>query len=220
MIDIRLQHPFTFVLSGPTGCGKTNFLTNLLINGDSLFNIKIDRLIYCYGVPLPETFNKLKNKYPHLELIHGLNPDLEFNPQLNNILILDDLMVDCVKSDVVLKYFTRGSHHESLSVILLTQNLFHQGTHSRTINRNSHYVAFFKNPRDQSSIEYLARQMYPKKSNILIEAYHDATSRPYGYIFIDLKQETNDDYRIRTNILPSDPTPAVIYIPRNASSKI
>jgi hypothetical protein len=36
------------------------------------------------------------------------------------------------------------------------------------------------------------------------EAYKDATSRPYGYLFLDYKQTTPDEFRYRTNILPSE----------------
>ena len=64
----------------------------------------------------------------------------------------------------------------------------------------SHYLVLFKNPRDQTQINYLSRQMYPKNNKFMDEAYLDATSIPYGYFFIDLKQSTPDDYRIQTNI--------------------
>ena len=46
--------------------------------------------------------------------------------------------------------------------------------------------------------------MYPGKSQFLIEAYQDATKNPHGYLFIDLKPNTNELLRIRTGILPQD----------------
>ena len=48
----------------------------------------------------------------------------------------------------------------------------------------------FKNPRDASQITYLAKQMYPGHARFLQEVFGDATSEAYGYLFIDLKQET------------------------------
>ena len=36
----------------------------------------------------------------------------------------------------------------------------------------------------------------------MIEAFKNATSAPYGYLLIDLKQETDDKLRLRTGISP------------------
>ena len=57
---------------------------------------------------------------------------------------------------------------------------------------NSHYRVLFKDARDASQVANLARQMYPGKSTFMIEAFKYATSAPYGYLLIDLKQETDD----------------------------
>jgi len=58
---------------------------------------------------------------------------------------------------------------------------------------------------------FLARQVYPENSISLYNAYLNATERPYGYIGLDLSQDTNDHLRLRTNIFPSDPNPPIIY---------
>ena len=79
--------------------------------------------------------------------------------------------------------------------------MFHQGKGHRTMSLNSHYMVLFKNPRDASQINFLARQMYPHNAQYLQEVYKDATTPPFGYLFIDLKQETQENLRLRTNIL-------------------
>lgn len=88
-------------------------------------------------------------------------------------------------------------------VILITQNLFPKGKASRSISLNAHYIFLFKNPRDVTQVKYLASQMFPGKTHLLIEAFKDATTRPFGYLLIDCKQKTSDNCRLRTNILPS-----------------
>ena len=89
------------------------------------------------------------------------------------------------------KLFTKGSHHKNISVMLLTQNIFHQSKNSRTINLNTHYMVIFKNVRDSSQITTnLGKQMYPGSVNYLRANYEDATSKPYGYLLIDLKPDT------------------------------
>ena len=50
----------------------------------------------------------------------------------------------------------------------------------------------------------IAHQMYPAKSEFKTEAFRNATSAPYGYLLIDLKQEIEDKNRLRTGIFPGD----------------
>ena len=208
------QHPFTCVIAGGTGSGKTRFLENALIHAKQTISAPIHRLVYCYGVYLEDTFNLLRKYYPNIELIRGLSANLEFDPSINNFLIIDDLMVEAVKSNLVSDYFTKGSHHQNLSVIYMTQNIFLQGPFGKTINNNSNYTIYFKNPRDKQQILYLGRQMFPGRgnSNTLKEAYDDAVARPYGYIFLDFKPSVSDKLRIKTNVLPTDPQPQISYV--------
>ena len=103
----------------------------------------------------------------------------------------------------IASFFTKGSHHRNISVILITQNLFHQNSHFRTIKRNSQYLILFKNPRDTQQIEILDRQL--SKRNRLKEAYIHATSRHHGYLMLDLRQITPEKYSLRTWVLRDHP---------------
>ena len=107
--------------------------------------------------------------------------------------------------------FTKGSHHNNISVIHIVQNLFGKNKHQRTLSLNSHYLVVFKNPRDMSQISFLARQMYPSNKKYVQDAYKDATETPHGYLLIDLKQSTPDNLRLRTGIFPSDPK-QILYL--------
>ena len=64
----------------------------------------------------------------------------------------------------------------------------------------------------------MSSQMYVKNSKFLVEAYSDETSENYGYLVIDMRQDTDDKYRhrVRTKIFPSDR--CVIYVPKNYKS--
>jgi hypothetical protein len=130
----------------------------------------------------------------------------------NSLVIIDDLMSECSKDQRVSDLFTRGSHHRGISVMYLTQNLFPPGKQSRTISLNSHYMIIFKNPRDSLGIATLARQMYPKNVNYLLESFDDATCKPFGYILLDLHPTTAENLRLRTNILPNERQ--IVYIKR------
>ena len=100
--------------------------------------------------------------------------------------------------------FTRDSHHRNLRVIYIVQNLLHQGKGNRSMNLNSHYLVLFKNPQDKLQILTLARQMYPGQTDFFLNQYEEAVKRPFGYLLIDLKTTTQDNCRLRTNVLPSE----------------
>ena len=112
-------------------------------------------------------------------------------------------MMDHLESEVA-DLFTKGSH-KNISVIAVTQNVFHQSRFQRTISLNTHYMVLFKTPRDASQIQHLAIQMYPKDPEYLVQVYERAmTLGLYSYLFIDLKQETPVNMRLRANILENE----------------
>jgi hypothetical protein len=57
-----------------------------------------------------------------------------------------------------------------------------------------------KNKRDGASISYLARQMSPYNTKYITQAYQKATEKPYSHFLCDLRQETNDLLKLRSNI--------------------
>jgi len=77
---------------------------------------------------------------------------------------------------------------------------------------NAHYIVIFKNPRDALQVATLARQMYPGQSKFLVEAFKNASEKPFGYLLLDLKPDTDEKYRVRTNIFPDETQ--YVYIPK------
>lgn len=200
-----LQHPFTCLLAGPSGSGKTTFVRHLLEEKNNLIIPAPQRVVWAYGAWQDgyKTMNHLVDEW-----VEGIPRMEDFDPQKNNLLILDDLMLEA--DERVTEFFTKGSHHRNTSIIHLTQNLFHKGKEHRTISLNAHYMVLFKNPRDAKQVTNLGKQMYPGNVKFLQEAFDDATKEPYGYLLIDLKQSTPDQYRVRTNIFGT----TFVYVPR------
>jgi hypothetical protein len=122
-------------------------------------------------------------------------------------------MSEASDSKTLVRLFTKGSHHQNLTVIYLVQNLFDQGKSSRTVSLNSHYIIIFRNKRDATQFRRLAQQLLPGNSNWLMEAFDDATSCPYGYLLIDNHPRTLDCHRFRTRIFNGEET--VLYLDRN-----
>jgi len=169
-MTLPLRHPFTALVAGPTGCGKTNFVFKLIENAWLMIDPPPRRIIYCYG-----EHQQLFRKYPGVTFHQGLPNMDDFDGCEPVLLVVDDLMNET--HDL----FTKGSHHRNISIVFLVQNLFHKNKHIRTISLNAHYMVVFKNPRDASQFASLARQMYPTKSAFAVEAYKDATREPYSY---------------------------------------
>jgi len=205
-MDVRLKHPFTCTIAGPTGSGKTQFVFRMIKNVNELINPPPEKILYCYG-----EFQPIFTELPDVEFHEGLPEIGRFDGRRRVLLIIDDLMNEADQN--VCNLFTKLSHHRNVSVVFITQNLFHKNRHVRTMNLNTHYLIIFKNPRDANQVATLARQMYPGRSKFVLEAFEDATKKPYGYLLVDLKPETDEKYRIRTNVFPDDDT-QYVYVPK------
>ena len=113
-------------------------------------------------------------------------------------------MVQSSKDKHIADLFTKGSHHRNLFIIYIVQNIFHQGKEMRNISLNAHNIVLFKSPRDKQQVSMLARQVNSGKVQEFMRSYEDATSRPHGYLMLDLKPTTDDQDRLKTNILPGE----------------
>jgi len=193
-MTLCLRHPFTALVAGLTGCGKTRFVFKLIENAQVMIDPEPSKIVYCYG-----EYQHLFDKYQSRVTFNRGLPNLEDFDGSEPVLLI---MNETDKS--VANLFTKGSHHRNVSVAFLVQNLFHKNKHIRTISLNAHYMVLFKNPRDASQFASLARQMYPNKSAFAVEPYKDATRVPYSYLFVDLRPEQDEDLRLRTNIFPGE----------------
>lgn len=194
---MQFLHPFTGIISGPTGCGKSKWCIELITNVTTMISPPISNIVYSYS-EWQDDFATLKS----VKFVEGIVP-MSYCKD-NTLLIIDDQMNDVGKH--IADIFTKGSHHRNISVIFIVQNLFHQNKYMRTITLNAHYIVLFKSPRDKSSVNVLASQMYPGNVLFFKQVYADATKNPYSYLLIDLKQNTPDCLRLRTDIFPGDQT--------------
>ena len=136
----------------------------------------------------------------NVEYVEGIPGELDMYLRKNkrNLIILDDLMDEASKSLKITHLFTRG-RHDNLSMIYLTQRLFHKN--QRALSVNSNYMVIFKNSQDNSQYATIARQIRLGKVNFFMWAYKDATSSLNIYLMLDLKPDTVEGFRVRSNIL-------------------
>lgn len=214
-------HPSSLILAGPSGCGKTSFLIRALTQ--DLFQPTPTRIVWVYGED-QAAHRELRNSpltrhLPEIEYTRNLTDYAElmesFNPSDTNLLVLDDQMNEGKNNaNAFGNLFTKGSHHRSITIIYMMQNLFEKGGSNRTINLNSHYLVMFKNPRDARQSHVLGCQMYPKNPRFLSQVFDDATySKPHTYLLLDYRQETDSKLRVWTNVLGEGNTPPITYQP-------
>ena len=118
---LRVQNPYSFVLAGASGSGKTRWILKFIDNVDEIIEPKVTEILYFYEQWQPD-FEKYIGR---VKFSQGLpSPDLLDGNKDSKLVILDDLMFENPKT--ISKIFTIYSHHRNYTVIETVQNLFHK----------------------------------------------------------------------------------------------
>jgi len=67
MALLPFKHQFTAIVSGPTGCGKTSFVLNVIDNVDTLIQPTPDKIIYYFA-----EYQPMFDKYSHVDFRQGV----------------------------------------------------------------------------------------------------------------------------------------------------
>ena len=199
------RNPATCLVAGPTGCGKTFLLLNILKEME-IFEQTPVKIIWCYNV-YQEKFKEYKDVIQFHEGIYDIR-SLD-NIHGHKIIVLDDLMHKLNLE--IAEAFTVYSHHLNISVFFITQNIFHQSKHMRSVSLNTQYLLLFGQRRDMSQINVLATQMFPLQRKEFLKVYKEVTSIPHGYLMCELHPKNTYRVLLRTNILPYEIE--TVYIP-------
>jgi len=212
ILDARIITPSGIICVGAPMSGKTTLILDLLQNKHRLFTNDFDYIYWFYG-QRNKTIEWLEAN-PDLNIIpiQGLpnNIDEYIFPDKHGCHIYDDLMNEASSNKDILDLASRKCHHNSVTWILLMQNLFHHGKERVTLLRCAHYFILFKNPLDNTMAYNLANRIMPKNQKCFIDIYNEATSKPHSYLFIDGAQHTPEKARFRSNITDIVQT---VYIP-------
>ena len=68
-----------------------------------------------------------------MRYVEGLRSEEEILEYKPHIVIIDDLMSELGSDKNLTNLFTKGSHHNDISIIFISQNIFHQRSQMRTI---------------------------------------------------------------------------------------
>ena len=106
-MDSRLAHPFTCIVSGSTGSGKSVFTLKLIEHAQEIISPPPESILCCYG-----EYQKIFDNYPGVEFHDGLPDVSSFDGKKRMILVMDDLMTST--DDRVVDIFTKISHHRNI----------------------------------------------------------------------------------------------------------
>ena len=215
--DIRVKTPFSLILSGASGSGKTTFLERFIKNFSKITDgseITFPKLLWFSGTNQPELFKRIESSFPGtVRFFDSIDSEIYSKIESegrNSTIVLDDLMHEMSGLSDIGKLFTKGRSHLNCNVILLWQNFFPKGPEMRNLSINAQHIVIFKNPRDKSQICYFAQQVAPGKVQNFLDVFEDCTKRSYGYLHCDFSQNTPEEKRYKTNILP-DEQPVIVY---------
>ena len=110
-MDSRLAHPFTCIVSGPTGSGKSVFT---LKHAQEIITPPSERIQFCYG-----EYQEIFDNYPGVEFHDGLPEVSSFDGKKRTLLVINDLMTST--DDRVVDIFTKINHNIILSVVSFTK---------------------------------------------------------------------------------------------------
>ena len=218
-MDVRFRHGATHLLVGPSGSGKTHHVADIIAKKDDLIiggeNIK--NIVFFYA-RWQDIYTQLDRKNIVRHWYKKMPSNHEFSELVNpykdtggSIVVIDDFMSE-ISKDLV-EIVTVTARHTNTTTFILFQSLFPSNPLARQISLNAKYIHIHKNPRENAQIQYLARQIQPNDYRWIVDAYHEATKKPYSCFMIDLVQETADEVRFKSNFLSSD-SPIEVWRPQ------
>ena len=188
MFDIRLKENFKLFISGPSRCGKTFFVADMLQNIQTFAKQPPSLVVYIYKV-WQTKFDEMTNVvHIFLEDQKNIVDKIKEYATGAPILIVFDDMINSSSLSELAPLFTVDARHMNMSLVFLTQRMFVNDEYFRQISQNCDYFIIFKNPRNSSEIRTLAQQITPGSLH-LINMYIEATKEPFSYLFINLTQE-------------------------------
>jgi len=212
---LPFKAPLSLVIAGPSFSGKSTFVANLIREKAKMFDPEPEEVIFVYAAWQP-LYDELEQTVPNIRFINAIPSKQEIQEMTSDrkhrVFVFDDLMTQLGASANITEYFTIFVHHYNLTCILLIQNIYYQGANClRDIMLNTQGLVLFRNKRSCRQISTLASQMFlGSKRAWFLQAYERATSKPYGYLYVDLSPHGDETLQLRSHILPGQNT--LIYV--------
>ena len=188
------QHSFRLLISGASGCGKTNLLMNLILR-----YLYFDK-IYIYSKHLDQA--KYLKIFDFFEMVQEKNGDDEsmlissnniddvikvdeLDASIQNLVIFDDFITEKDQRKII-DLFIR-SRHQNASIIYISQSYFRT---PRDIRLNCNYFIFFELNNNKKELNLIFQDLV---SDLTKPEFQKmallATKNKYDFFMIDKKTE-------------------------------
>ncbi|VDI33602.1 Hypothetical predicted protein [Mytilus galloprovincialis] len=211
---LEFESPTSIFMVGPSGSGKTVLTKHLLEQADGMFQTPPSSIFFCYSIWQP-LYSEMQQSASSVLFHKGLPTMDQINEwgseQGHKLLVFDDLMIEAADSMALVHILCVGSHHHNITILHLLQNTFLKSKSMRTASLSVHYFILMKTKRDLLQINTLGRKIFPGKLKYFMDASNKSTSKPFGYLVLDLSLKSDEQYQLRTNILPGQNP--IVYLP-------
>ena len=201
----NFMHPFTCIITGSTGVGKTTFVKKLILS-ERISNLDHFSCIY-YFYPNELEFPPVSwdRDFENLEVsFHNELPDAVFFNSIkkDSLVVFDDDYYKLSNCDEFAKAFRVYARKFNVSIIAISQTYYEGQKHGRTIRNNCNIHILFNNYGDQKINLRAARALGFERQ--FKEAAKEAYNGSHGYIIIFTGPKVkNKKLRVQTNFLRS-----------------
>ena len=165
---ISFSHATTILMAGPIQACKT-FVFKLILE-HQLIQPAASRVSYVFGERAAD-LGHLKPLYPSIEYVQGMQNFLDIQPTMEpderTIVVLDDQMAEAGKLVEISNIFTIGSHHRTINVVYIVQNVFDKGKVHDHLAKFAVNAALLKSP-GRGTDEIASSTGVTHQSNLLI----------------------------------------------------
>ena len=183
----NFSHPFRCCVVGPPNCGKSNTIYNILLNQEPSF----ERIFLLHNDESTKEYQSIDCEY-----IQELPPIEEIDPEVKNLIIIEDIDPKNIKRDqrsLLDRYFGCFSTHHNISIIMTAQDPF---AIPAAIRRMCSHVILWKN-HDLNSLTILSSRFNIKAKDLKYIFDHICKDK-HDSLLIDTT--VNNKYRLRKNV--------------------
>jgi ABC-type dipeptide/oligopeptide/nickel transport system ATPase component len=185
------------LIVGRSASGKS-VLTNCIIqHRDRLYPTRIDQVLYISPKPV-STITAKGVKF--LKTIPETIPE-------NSLVVLDDCMLDNDILKQAAQLCVRDIHHSNSHLILIVQRLYVNNPYYRLCVDQMTHVVLFRITKGFNTLARFVSDSFPKElKEYFWSAYHQATSKAYSYLMVDISGDSKLNECLYSNICESNLT--------------
>ena len=179
---VGLKHPFKWVIIGPTCCGKTTLIKQILSNS----SLDFDHLYINVNDIDKYTYDKLSGKFPKITYGFELK---NMDKEMRNLVILEDETFSNIKEkgETIEQYLNQGVN-KNISYIITVNCLRYIPKMTRL---QFDYISFFRSKYTESEILSLKDILNSPNNTIshiqnMFDELYKSSTCSYSWILVDI----------------------------------